>query len=95
MPGCGRAPAPSMESDRRNAETVMSAARAASSSASNSDGEKRICATLSLRFDATERLRAIDKHILYRGGYGRWPRIEGLSLDRQEKCITIFRILPT
>ena len=26
---------------------------------------------------------------------GHGPRIEGLSLDRQEKCITFFRILPT
>ena len=29
------------------------------------------------------------------GACGRRPRIEGLSLDRQEKCITFFRILPS
>jgi hypothetical protein len=77
------------------AETVMPAALAAASRAPNSAGEKRTCATLSFRFDASERLPAIDIRTLDRGGCGRRPRIEGLSLDRQEKCITFFRILPT
>jgi hypothetical protein len=35
-------------------------------------------------------LRTIASHTSDRGGCGRRPRIEGLSLDRQEKCITFF-----
>jgi hypothetical protein len=73
----------------------MSAALAASSKAPNSAGEKRICATLAFLFDASERLGSIANHTLDHGGCGRRPRIEGLSLDRQEECITFFRILPT
>ena len=95
-PRNGRTPAPSIESDRTKAETVMPASLAAASSASNSAGEKRICATLSFPFDVAGDVPAIDTVIAFdHGGCGRRPRIEGLSLDRQEKCITFFRILPT
>jgi hypothetical protein len=84
-----------MESDRTKAETVMPVALAAASRAPNSAGEKRIWATFSFLFDALERLPAIGIPDLDHGGCGRRPRIEGLSFDRQEKCITFFRILPT
>lgn len=52
-------------------------------------------ATLSFRFDILARLRPIDKRTLIMVVAALRPRIEGSSLDRQEKCITFFRILPT
>jgi hypothetical protein len=61
----------------------------------NSPGEYRICATFTLRF---EQLDSIGRVALI-GPFASTPGdgwlIEGLSLDRQEKCITFFRILPT
>jgi len=73
----------------------MFAAFAAVSIASNWAGEKRICVTLSFLFDDVGTAPAIEILARDHGACGRRPRIEGLSLDRQEKCITFFRILPT
>src|SRR4051812_20498249 len=90
-----RAPAPSSESDRTKAEIDIEASVAAASTAANSSSERRMWATFTRLTTVLERNpfdAVIDRHP---GACGRRPRIEGLSLDRQEKRITFFRILPS
>jgi hypothetical protein len=90
VPRNGRTPAPSIDSDRTKAETVIPAALAAASSALNSAGEKRTCATLSFRFDASEMLRTIVSGTSDRCGCGRGPADRGPVPRSSGKMYHIF-----